>query len=132
MIEMLVVLMIMGIILALGASVATSILKDADKQETISRLKIVQAAIETFYEERKKWPASLNDLAAVKPCTDLLRKLPEDCMDTGANSVTVRDAYGNNIIYDATGAPGGGAMVYSGGPDGQSGSKKDNILSYEH
>jgi len=131
MIEMLVVLLIMGIILAIGAGVATKVLKDSDKHETISRLKIVQSAIEAYYEEKKKWPASLNDLAGVERCKSFLVTLPEECMDASATSLKVRDSYGRDIVYQSSGGPGGAPRLTSHGPDGKSGGN-DDIIAHEH
>jgi len=131
---MLVVLMIIGIILAIGAGVATRIIARTDEEETKQRIKIVMDAIQAYYDEEGKMPDSLNDLAGVDECEAVLKRLDRDCMTTTDTTVSVKDSFGNDLIYEKTGGPGGGVKLYSKGLDGQSTSdaqKLDDINNYE-
>lgn len=135
-IEMLVVLLIIAVVLALAAGVATSLFMRADKAETISRLKIVWEAIAAYFDERQEWPNSLNDLAGVEKCRAVLRRLPEECMTAiDQDSLVIKDRYDNNLQYSLSGGFGGEPILYSMGPDGRDNSKvdkKDNIYKHEN
>lgn len=133
-VEMLVVLLIIAIVLAMGAGVATAIIERTDKEETKSRLSIVWEAINVYAEENNgDWPTSLSDMASTeqKPWTDVLRRLPEDCTrDCNGSQIIIKDRYGNNLVYSQTGGMFGQPSLYSMGPDGKSGTaaeKKDDI-----
>jgi len=134
-VEMLVVLLIIAIVLALGAGVATAIIERTDKEETKSRLSIVWEAINVYFEENgRTWPANLNAMASAeqKPWTDVLRRLPADSTkDCNATQIIIKDRYGNALKYSPSGgAFGGQPSLYSMGPDGKSGTaaeKKDDI-----
>ena len=133
-VEMLVVLLIIAIVLAMGAGVATAIIERTDKEETKSRLSIVWEAISIYAEENGgDWPTSLNALASTedKPWTDVLRRLPEDSTkDCNGSQIVVKDRYGNALKYSPSGGFGGQPSLYSMGPDGKDTSvaeKKDDI-----
>ena len=131
-VEMLVVLLIIAIVLAMGAGVATAIIERTDVEETKSRLSIIWEALSVYAEEHNNtWPDSLNDMAAETKCVEVLRKLPEDCTRGCIGGVIViTDRYGMNIQYSKTGGTLGQPNLYSMGPDGKSGTaaeKKDDI-----
>ena len=133
-IEMLVVLMIIGIVLAIGAGVATRIIARTDEEETSQRLKIVLDAIQAYHDEKGSLPDSLNALAGVNACRDVLKRLDRDCITTTASTVVIKDSFGNPLVYNKTGGFGGGVTLYSKGLDGLDGNdaqKKDDIVAQE-
>lgn len=129
-IEMLVVLMIISIVLALGAGVATSIISSTDKKDTIVRMHIVWEAISIYFEKTGDLPANVAVLSNVEECRKVLRRLPTASM-SGAN---IKDCYDQILVYKPTGGKGGGAQLYSKGPDGRDGHaifNRDNIYINE-
>jgi len=131
MIEMLVVLMIMGIILAIGAGVASRVVSTADEKDTISRLKLVQGALEIYFEEEGKWPGNLGDMLLVERCRGQLDNIAEDSRSGTGASFKVKDAYGADIKYASSGGLGGGPKLYSAGPDGTFGNDDDIYAAAE-
>lgn len=152
-IELMVVIFIIGILIALVVGVGKYVYDEAARKETESTMAIVMEAIEAFKSVAGEPPADTgvasepdySDEALLlqlleqptdggvqlrehqgakikQTCQAIMLKLPSDAFD----GTSIKDAYGNDLRYEADGGFGNTPVLISAGnPDGVFGNEDD-------
>lgn len=142
-IELLAVIVIMGILLTLGAGATIYLLGNAERNKTISIMRVVHSAIDAYVdyndaddlpdvsdtditEESEVMPALITLLWESADSRKILQGLPEGAIkarDDGSETKSLFDSYGNEMKFDRDGGLGGTPRIISAGPDGKFGKK---------
>jgi len=100
-------------------------------RDTMSRLRMVQGAIEMFYEENNRWPQwddsghLPTELAKCPRAMVHLQNLPEAMLVISSDGLVVKDQWDNDIVYKCPGGVGGFPRLFSMGPDGKADTADD-------
>ena len=132
--ELLVVLLILSILLALVVGISRHLMREAARKETITTQNIVLDAINRYHELTGAYPTGdsdncgslMNTLSGQAEAKDLLTKLPEETRKGGSNAL--KDGYGEDMRYRATGGYGGHPLIWSKGGD-RKWDTEDDIMS---
>lgn len=130
-IEMLVVILIIGILVALVVSVSGMIIRRGYIARTRTDLEMIMKAVQIFYEDTTPhaYPAGPNirnlyqQLQTVPRAADRLRKL--DPKVSPANRRVFLDWFGFKLRYFPERGPAGSPLLISPGPDGDFGTDDD-------
>ncbi len=123
-VEIMIVLVIMGMIMALIAPRVMGYLERAKIKTTVQALKNVQAAIQSFHMDTRTYPQKLRDLV----------KRPAG-MDSGewlapyAEDDHLEDVWGNKFVYTLTPDGEHEYELYSHGPKGKGKGSKDGRIN---
>ena len=128
-IEVLVVIVILGVLVALVVGVGKVVTDKAARDSTSSIQTILTSAINVFHQATGEYPvedanspAASNrklweQLTAVPESYKLVQRLPADAVSTSEQMF--RDGYGRNMDYRKSGGMGGQPVIISPGPDGK-------------
>ena len=134
-IEVMVVILILGILLAIGGTVTSVVLTHADEKQTVAWQKVIMEAVERYRDEEQTPPsaADMQQLFAVlagnATARKVLQKLPPEAIRKNADdSSSFLDAWGNEMEFRPTGGLGGTPVLISsaGNMDGS------NAPNYAH
>lgn len=145
-IELMVVIFIIGVLVALVVGVGRYVYDEAGRKETQTILATVEGAIDAYREIVGTDPEDSittggGDLQSIQAlvfqlraeeaetqtlarkiqnaCGPILLELPSDSYAIGAGGQrTIRDAFGNELVYDEDAGFGGRPLLVSPGPDG--------------
>ena len=109
--ELLIVIAVIAIIAGIALPSFRGMRDEASVTEAESELKVLQAAVESYYRHVGKYPTSLKDLYTAKP--NIVRAELDDPFTTSGNTYgydykIAKDGSGNYIY-----------VIYSYGPDGR-------------
>ena len=130
-IEMLVVILVIGILVALVVSVSGTIIRRGYIARTRTDLEMIMKAVQIFHEDTipHAYPAGPNisdlyrQLQDVPRAVDRLRKL-DPKVSPGTRQVFL-DGFGFKLRYLHEGGPAGSPLLISPGPDGDFGTEDD-------
>ena len=135
-IELLAVMLILGILITLVVGSARIIFVKVYTEETKTSMKIIMTAVREYYKAKAARPEDnypdlsnsnwVNELAKAKESRVLIGKLAETVWSAD-NKTEFRDAWGNKIKYEPEGGRAGAPGLISGGPDGDTTTKDDNV-----
>ncbi len=136
-IEMLMVILIIGILVALVAGVSAAIMRMGDIEHTKTDMQSIVAGVEVFREETGSYPDGPSDqlaaqLAAVPAAQKRIASLDKQTLPNTNGGTSFRDRFGFDMLYVYDSAqrigpgPGGAPLLKSAGPDGKFGIESEN------
>jgi len=132
-IELLAVMMILGILMVLVVGVARQIFSNTQAEETRNSMNIIMSAVTAYNQVRveKGYPVLtkanyVSALASRPESKKLIGTLGEKVWSANDNK-HFRDGWGKPIEYTPTGGLAGAPGLISGGPDGATDTKDDNV-----
>ena len=132
------VIVVLGVLLALGVSAGLKALRDAERKETLTIQQMILAAVEAYRDSDADGAlpdaANMNGLYILltdnAAAMDTLRNLPDGAIDR--TNGTFCDSYGKEMRYQPDKGFGGTPQIESAGPDAKFPEDEDNIFSNEH
>ncbi len=109
-IEMLIVISIIGLLIAMIASVGSYVQLKGQEDATRARVQALHKAALIFYKHHQQYPANVAAMENIPECAAILDGIP-----AGDRS---KDAFGRTISFQKTGGVGGSLLVLSYGANG--------------
>jgi len=154
-VELMVVMLILGIIVALVVGISDYVMREAVLKQTRESQRILMNAIQAYYDNSRpkayppdkpgtEWSvedsgeqllqyltegSDPNNPTPDHPACQAARERLRDLSQEAYDPPYFRDAYGNIMGYQEAGGIGGGPVIISVGPDGNFDTEPDNIRS---
>lgn len=142
-VEMLMVVVILGVLLAIIVGVTATVQKKGNIEQTKTNMRAILAALGAYYDIYRDYPVDSNPsyplaymLAGAGcpgKCKDKLATgMPFDAIyyiSGSTPSWSFLDGFGRAMTYAKSSAKGGGPLLTSPGPDGDPNTAADNIYS---